>query len=458
MKRLKIAVIALFALVTVANVNAQDSNNPWAVSFGLNTVDFYANGASFGDNVKDLLGNGDWNVLPSISRISVEKYLEKGFTLQLAGSLNKIEDMSNGMNVDYFYYSIDAAVKYDLNILVEKVFNSSTQYFDPFVYLGGSYVSLDGNGEGMLNVGVGFNTWFNDNLGLTFQTGTKKGFSDTVKAHYQSSLGLVFKFGGKDTDGDGVYDKDDACPDVAGLVAFNGCPDSDGDGIQDSKDACPNVAGLAALNGCPDADGDGIADKDDMCPNEKGSSANRGCPDSDGDGVVNKDDKCPNVAGPSANGGCPWPDTDGDGVLDKDDNCVNEAGPASNNGCPEPVITEAAVKTINMGAKSILFNSGRSSFKAGVTKDLDAIVAIMNEFPKATFAIGGHTDSTGSAKVNAKLSQKRADAVMNYFTKKGVDASRLSSKGYGSANPIDSNKTRAGRANNRRVEIKVSNN
>ena len=269
---------------------------------------------------------------------------------------------------------------------------------------------------------------------------------------------LVFKFGGKDTDGDGVYDKDDSCPDVAGLIAFNGCPDADGDGIQDSKDSCPNVAGLAALNGCPDADGDGIADKDDMCPNEKGSSANRGCPDSDGDGVVNKDDKCPNVAGPSANGGCPWPDTDGDGVLDKEDNCVNEAGPASNNGCPEPVITEAAVKTINMGAKSILFNSGRSSFKPGVTKDLDAIVAIMNEFPKATFAVGGHTDSTGSAKVNAKLSQKRADAVMNYFVKKGVDASRLTSKGYGSANAIDSNKTRAGRANNRRVEIKVANN
>ena len=65
--------------------------------------------------------------------------------------------------------------------------------------------------------------------------------------HFQHSLGLSVKFGGKDTDNDGIYDKDDACPEVFGLEAFNGCPDSDGDGIEDSKDACPNEAGLAAV-------------------------------------------------------------------------------------------------------------------------------------------------------------------------------------------------------------------
>ena len=453
MKRLKIAVIALFALVTVANVNAQDSDNPLAISFGLNSVDFRG-GRSVKNLANDYLGTSDWNTLPSISTLSVSKYLKDGFSLQLAGSVNRIDNDGSGD----FYYAIDANVKYDVNKLVNWAFGSTTSYFDPYVYLGGGYTSVGGEGEAMLNAGAGFNVWFNENLGLNFQSGAKRNFSDKVADHFQHTFGVVFKFGGKDTDGDGVYDKDDSCPDVAGLVAFNGCPDADGDGIQDSKDSCPNVAGLAALNGCPDADGDGIADKNDMCPNEKGSAANRGCPDSDNDGVVNKDDKCPNVAGPAVNGGCPWPDTDGDGVLDKDDNCDNEVGPASNNGCPEPVITEAAVKTINMGAKSILFNSGRSSFKKGVSKDLDAIVAIMNEFPKATFALGGHTDSTGSAKINSRLSQQRADAVMNYFVKNGVDASRLTSKGYGSANPIADNKTRAGRTENRRVEIKVANN
>ena len=434
MKHLKIAVIALFTFVMVANVNAQDSNNPWAITLGFNSIDIRG-GKSISDIANDYLGTGDWNTLPSISRIGVTKYLQDGFSLQLAGSLNKIKNNGVVTNADMMYYA-----------------------FDPYVYLGGGYTSLDGNGEAMLNVGAGFNVWFKENVGLNLQSGAKRNFSGEVADHFQHTIGVIFKFGGKDTDGDGVYDKDDSCPDVAGLAAFNGCPDADGDGVQDSKDSCPNVAGLAALNGCPDADADGIADKDDMCPNEKGSAANRGCPDSDGDGVVNKDDNCPNVAGPAANGGCPWPDTDGDGVLDKDDNCVNEAGPASNNGCPEPVITDAAVQTINMGAKSILFNTGKYSFKPGVTSKLDDIVAIMNQFPKATFMIEGHTDSSGGAAVNLRISERRAMAVRDYFVKKGISTDRLEAKGFGEGSPIDSNKTRAGRANNRRVEIKVANN
>jgi hypothetical protein len=95
--------------------------------------------------------------------------------------------------------------------------------------------------------------------------------------HFQHTAGLTFKFGGKD-DGDGIYDKDDVS-EVAGLKEFNGCPDTDGDGIQDSADACPDVFGLAALNGCPDTDGDGIADKDDACPDVFGLAALKGCPD-----------------------------------------------------------------------------------------------------------------------------------------------------------------------------------
>lgn len=451
MRRLKLAVAALFTLVTIASVSAQDSNNPWAVGFGVNAVDIRTS-TEFSTDVKDYFGPGDWNVLPSISRISAERYLEDGFTLQLAGSLNKIETILEDNDSDFTYYSIGANLKYDLNHLFGE-----TSWFDPYVYLGGDYTSVDGTGEGMLNTGVGFNAWFNDNVGLNFQSGGKITFADKVPDHSQHSIGIIVKFGGKDTDSDGVYDKDDACPEVAGLKEFNGCPDADGDGIKDSDDACPNVAGLATLNGCPDADADGIADKDDMCPNTKGTKANNGCPDTDGDSVIDKDDKCPTVAGPSANAGCPWPDTDGDGVLDKDDKCVNEVGPASNDGCPEPVITQVAKETIGAFAKQILFNSGRSSFKRGVTKQLDGIVETMNKFPKAKFAVEGYTDSSGKASTNQKLSQKRADAVQAYFVSKGVDASRLSSKGLGEDNPIADNKTRAGRAKNRRVEIRVTN-
>ena len=81
----------------------------------------------------------------------------------------------------------------------------------------------------------------------------------------------------------------------------------------------------------------------------------------------------------------------------------------------------------------------------------------MNEFPKANFVVEGHTDSTGSASLNEKLSAKRANAVKDYLVKNGIDASRLDAKGYGPSKPIAVNGTRAGRAENRRVEIKVTN-
>ena len=444
MKLLKLAVIALFMLGTVSNISAQDENNPFVVGFGVNVVDFSDYPVT----------DTSWNFLPSISRISGETYLEKGFSLQFSGTINKIEVGPNDAALDSdLFWSADMNVKYDLNNIVGE----TSQWFDPYVFLGGGYVSFGDVSEGMLNTGAGFNSWFTENLGMNIQTGYRKGFSEEVAEHWQSSVGLVFRFGGKDTDGDGVYDKKDACPEEAGLVAFNGCPDADNDGIKDSDDACPNVAGSAAMNGCPDTDGDGIADKDDMCVNAKGTKANNGCPDTDGDSVLDKDDKCATTAGPAANGGCPWPDTDSDGVLDKDDNCKNEVGPASNNGCPLPIITEEAEAAINMSAKTILFEFDNASFQSGVSDQLDAIVAIMNKYPKANFLIAGHTDSIGTVKVNQKISDKRAAAVQAYFVEKGIDASRIEAKGFGESSPIADNMYKDGRSLNRRVEIKTTN-
>jgi len=341
-----------------------------------------------------------------------------------------------------------------VNYSFSGLINSS--WFDPYIGVGGGYTWVDKIGAGTLNGTLGMNLWFteNKNFAVTFQSAYKHAFEDYLSTHFQHTVGIAFKFGGKDTDGDGVYDYDDACPEVFGLAEFNGCPDTDGDGIEDSKDSCPLEAGPAEFNGCPDTDGDGIPDKDDACPLEAGSKEMNGCPDSDGDGVADKDDECPTVAGPAENKGCPWPDSDGDGVYDKDDLCPDKVGTVANNGCPE--VTEGVRKALNAYAKTILFDTGKSSIKDQSAGVLQNIIDILKEYEYANFNIEGHTDSVGSEALNEKLSGERASSVMNYLITNGVASNRLNAKGYGESRPLDSNKTKAGRANNRRVEINLN--
>ena len=264
-------------------------------------------------------------------------------------------------------------------------------------------------------------------------------------------VGLNFNLGGKDTDGDGVKDKDDLCPEVAGLEQFNGCPDSDGDGIQDSEDACPNEAGLAEFNGCPDRDGDGFPDKEDMCPDEAGLEQFNGCPDTDGDGVMDKNDECPNEAGPVENKGCPVKDQDGDGVPDAEDKCPGVFGVAENYGCP--MITEAAQTELTNLARAIYFQTGKDAFTDETSIRLEGVSKILAEYKDVKFVVEGHTDNTGSDKINNELSQKRADAVRDYLIENGFPAENIRSVGFGSANPIGDNSTSKGRQQNRRVEI-----
>ncbi|WP_289663584.1 OmpA family protein [Flavobacterium panacagri] len=470
LNKLLVAVLMAMGL----NAHAQDSNNPWAISFGVNAVDTRTSsgsGSGFFDQhfsqpfaVKD-----NWNILPSLSYIGVNRYVGSGFSVGLQGSVNKIDKLvtfnpaaaghdSRGNVVtnpgDLMYYGIDATIKYSFQELIKS------KVIDPSLSVGGGYTFFGDNSFGTVNPGAGVTFWFTDAIGLELATRYKWAVAANDakpldRSVFQHTAGLVFKFGGKDTDGDGIYDKDDACPDVAGLKQFNGCPDTDGDGIVDASDACPDVFGLAALNGCPDTDGDGIADKDDACPDVAGLAALKGCPDTDGDGIADKDDKCPTVAGPKENGGCPFLDADKDGVIDKDDDCPTVPGPASNRGCPE--VTSAALEDLKVQARAIYFNSGKATFKTGDKETparLDAIKEILKNYPNAKFSIEGHTDSTGSAKVNDKLSQDRANAVLNALVERGVNPENLEAKGFGSSQPVASNKTAAGKAQNRRTEIR----
>jgi outer membrane protein OmpA-like peptidoglycan-associated protein len=290
-----------------------------------------------------------------------------------------------------------------------------------------------------------------DNLG-----GPNNKLNDRFLVH---SVGLTLALGkAKDTDGDGVPDRKDKCPDTpAGVkVDLNGCPlDTDGDGVADYQDKCPEVKGLAALQGCPDADGDGVADADDKCPNTPAGTKvdASGCPlDADGDGVPDYLDKCPNTprgVKVDANG-CPL-DRDGDGVPDNEDRCPDRPGPASNKGCPE--IKAEQKKILNEATKYINFDFNKATLKPSSYPRLEQMVAIMNEYPDYSLSIAGHTDNVGNDDYNLRLSYERAAAARKYMLSKGIPAERIEARGYGETKPIADNKTKAGQALNRRVDF-----
>jgi OmpA-OmpF porin, OOP family len=234
----------------------------------------------------------------------------------------------------------------------------------------------------------------------------------------------------KDTDGDGVADVDDKCPDVAGLATLNGCPDKDSDGIADADDKCPDVAGMAKYGGCP-------------------------IPDSDGDGVNDEQDKCPKLIGVARYQGCPIPDTDGDGINDEDDKCVDRKGPASNMGCPE--ISKAVIDKINYAAKNVFFATGSAKLLPKSYKALDEAIKLLKDDETLMVDVDGHTDASGKADKNQTLSENRATAVKDYLVSKGIADSRLKATGYGSTKPVGDNKTAAGKAKNRRTEMSVRN-
>ena len=452
MKKIKVTLFALAAAFSVG-AQAQDENNPWQIGFGVNSVDIRTP-KDFGDVLKDWAGPSDLNILPAVSRLSVGRYIGKGFSAELSGSLNKIEkgygydkDLDN--KVDQSFWAVNLAAQYHLNTLW-----SGARWFDPYAQVGGGYAAIDNEGKFRTLVGAGANFWFTDNIGLNLQSAyhpTMK--SESTENYFQHALGITIKFGKQDRDNDGVADKDDKCPDVAGKPELNGCPDADGDGITDAEDACPDVFGLKEFNGCPDTDGDGIADKDDECPEVAGKPELKGCPDADNDGIADKDDKCPQQAGPKENNGCPWPDTDRDGVLDKDDECPEEAGPASNKGCPE--VTQEVQTQLNSFAKTILFDVGKSTIRPESATVLNNIVNVLNKYKNSKFSIEGYTDTSGNKDKNQRLSEDRAYSVKAYLVDKGINPARLSAKGFGPEKPIASNKTKKGRELNRRVEINL---
>jgi len=274
-------------------------------------------------------------------------------------------------------------------------------------------------------------------------SGKKRPAVDPDEIIYDLTIPWPFRHPKGDADGDGVQDRYDRCPDTprGALVDEHGCPlDSDGDGVYDGIDKCPDTPKGAKVDkqGCPlDSDGDGVYDGIDKCPGtpKKAKVDKQGCPlDSDGDGVYDGIDKCP--------------DTPKDLKVDKD-------------GCPIET-SEMETQFLDTGmirTSKIEFEFNKADLRPESHKVLDEIGRILVEWPALKIEIGGHTDSQGSEKYNRQLSEKRAQAVLDYLTEHfpKINKANLTTKGYGEGSPIVSNDTEQGRAQNRRVEFVVLN-
>lgn len=243
--------------------------------------------------------------------------------------------------------------------------------------------------------------------------------------------------------------------------------DSDGDGFFDSQDACPAQAGVAP-NGCPapiiavDTDRDGIPDATDPCPLEaedgQPPSPNDGCPnkDPDGDGILLPDDKCPTEKGVAPDG-CPVKDRDGDGIPDALDQCPDKPetknGYQDADGCPDE-LPKALAKFAGV-IKGIEFDFGKATIRKGSNQLLDEAVKVLGEYKDLRVLISGFTDDVGERQTNLDLSDARAKSVKEYLVSKGIDTGRIETRGAGPDDPIADNKTEKGRQQNRRIEFKL---
>jgi len=278
-----------------------------------------------------------------------------------------------------------------------------------------------------------------------------------------------------DRDRDGISDGEDKCvaePETQnGFEDDDGCPDTvpdaDGDGILVPVDQCPAEPetrnGFEDDDGCPDSvpdsDGDGLSDPTDSCPDapedKDGFEDDDGCPDGDNDqdGVTDLADRCPMEPGVVENSGCPDTDRDGDTVVDRLDNCPDEVGTVKNHGCKAKQLVVFTGGTIEL-LDIVYFKTNKAvidkrSFR--LLKNVASVVVAHTEIQKMT--VEGHTDDQGDDDYNKDLSQRRAQAVVDFLIASGVDANLLVPIGFGEERPIKDNGSKRGRAANRRVEF-----
>ena len=376
-------------------ITAQNETNPWLFFVGTNAVDtFPTGGIGAGDLFEEFSNLDHWNIAPYPSTIGVKKYIDAGFSFGTRFSLNKITSYGEKIASDN-YYNVDGVITYNLG----KVFNSMS--FMPFLEIGGGYVIFDEQGAGYFNLGAGIEYWFGEKkkTAIILESLYKNTGETYAIKHFQHMIGLAFLFGGEpDTDGDGILDKDDNCPEIPGLATFNGCPDTDGDGIQDSQDDCPQIPGLIQYNGCPDTDGDGIQDSEDKCPEVFGLIENEGC----------------------------------------------------------PKMTEKVKDRFEKIEQLILFETDQDILTEEALIYLEEVYSILIQYPNLNIIVEGHTDDTGGVNYNQELSEKRVATVLRFLIKRGISSSKIKSAAYGETRPLRTNSTSEGRRYNRRVQFNIN--
>ena len=309
----------------------------------------------------------------------------------------------------------------------------------------------------------------------------------------------------KDRDKDKVSDKLDKCIDIPGTWELLGCSDVDNDGILDQNDSCVTDSGLVKFNGCPDRDGDDIIDKEDDCPDVAGIPQFNGCPDTDDDGLMDKEDKCPTFPGPIENKGCPYKllhtVNDLGEILETDTMFFNDkfhhfeqlsseqshlfklgendpsdfimviigndtiTAKKTPEGyfyykyiAPEQItieLMEEEEEILKEAFDNLEFESGKAIIKESSFLSLEKLAFLLFKKADWRIKIAGHTDSYGRASSNLRLSKKRAQAVADFLIKNNILEDRIDVEFYGETKPITTNKTKAGRAQNRRVEMEI---
>ncbi|KUG11154.1 hypothetical protein BEI02_04225 [Elizabethkingia sp. HvH-WGS333] len=452
MKNLKLGITAL-ALTVATTAFAQTTSNPWLIGVGAHGENHKAQANNFSNTfgaqnlTKRLFNLNNFSITPPLSKLTVARNINKYLVADLQASVGNVGNKKFNMDKEFFLMA-GLGLQFKFNGLWNE-----ESWFDPYARVGANYLrhdysgltfprtdafgnyydSYNGNGDKTgkknffaLSTGLGSNFWITKNFGLGIQGDyvTTPGDKSTVANFWQASASLLFRFGNRDRDKDGIPDKDDRCPDTPGLPEFQGCPDTDGDGIPDIDDKCPEVAGPKENQGCP-------------------------WPDTDGDGVLDKDDQCVNVPGPKENNGCPWPDRDGDGIPDKDDKCPDVPGLPEYQGCPP------TKDRVTKELKDILFDFNKATIQSGSLSKVDAAADIIKGAKVENFLVVGHTDAKGNANYNLKLSRERAASVVKALEARGVNGSQLKSVGVGSKEAtVPATASNEARQEDRKVEVR----